>query len=88
MIIVRVELHSAITHQITELARMRICNVGVSQDGKQGDYVADTFRGRNKADLDKSTVQRTGTVHRHRRLSLHVWHLVYKALRECGFEKE
>ena len=28
MIVVRVELHSAITHQVTELARMHICNDG------------------------------------------------------------
>lgn len=88
MIVVRVELHSAITRTVKELARMHICNEATSEDGKKADYSAQTFRGRCAKDLDKRIVQRTSEVKGHRRLSLHVWHLVYKSLREMGFEKE
>jgi hypothetical protein len=87
MIVVRVELHSAITGQVTELARMNICNEGGTNDVAQyGGYVA---RGRDKAALDRSVQarswQHTGTLtdwHRHRH---HVWNLVLSMLLACGY---
>lgn len=78
MIVVRVELHSAITRRVTELARMHICNVGGTHT--KGDYSVETFRGRDKEALDKRIVQRSGKVQGHSRLALHVWSLVAKAL--------
>lgn len=78
MLIVRVELHSAITRQITEIARMRIANVGGTV--RLGDYTVDTFRGRDARALDRGKVQRTGHVWQHRRQDEHVWNLVAKAL--------
>lgn len=82
MIVVRVELWSAVTGNITELARMTLDNVGGSN--QLGDYRVRTLRGRSAQALDRAmisgTVQREGEVHRHPRLREHVWNLVAKAL--------
>lgn len=87
MIVVKVELHSAITGQRTELARMMIDNIG--GDTKVGDYRARTYRGRSEQTLDQAmrngTTTREGRVLGHRRLALHVWHLVAKALTGMGY---
>jgi hypothetical protein len=85
MIIVRVELLSAITGKHTELARMNICNIGGTES--LGDYHCETLRGRNSTDLDQRKINRTGKVSRHRRKELHVWHLVGRALAVMGYAK-
>jgi hypothetical protein len=79
MIVVRVELHSAITHKVTEIARMCIDNIGGTRNS--GDYRVRTMRGRDEEALDKQTVQREGRVLGHPRLTSHVWRLVSKALK-------
>lgn len=87
MIIVKVELHSAITGDRTELARMMIDNIG--GDMKRRDYRARTYRGRSGTALDKAMLAgattREGRVLGHRALDLHVWHLVSKALTGMGY---
>lgn len=83
MIIVRVELHSARTHEITELARMRICNE--SGDGNKRDYSVLTYFGRGKAQLDQKRPAHVGDVKGHRAEAEHVWNLVAKALKVCGY---
>lgn len=83
MIVVRVELWSAITGERTELARMHISNVGGS--AKRGDYAGKTFRGRDTRSLDRRVVQREGTVVDYPRLDLHVWHLVGRMLAGLGY---
>lgn len=83
MIVVRVELHSAVTGQVTELARMHICNEGGT--ATKGDYGVETLRGRDKTALDKRSVQRSGKVTSYPRLSIHVWHLVARALVAMGY---
>lgn len=83
MIVVRVELHSAITGAVTELARAHICNAGDS--GKLRDYFVRTLRGRSKAALDRGDVQRRGKVEQHPSEAVHVWHLVAKALAAMGY---
>lgn len=83
MIIVRVELHSAITGKITELARMAICNVGGTAD--RGDYSCETFRGRSRTTLDDRRRQRSGSVKGYPRLKIHVWHLVARALAAMNY---
>lgn len=87
VIIVRVELWSAVTGQVSELARMSIDNIG--GDIRHGDYRVRTLRGRSKEALDKAlisnNVQREGKVIRHARLSEHVWNLVAKALANTGY---
>ena len=84
MLVVRVELHSAITGRVSEIARMNIANTG-GGTGKNGDYRCETLRGRDKAVLDRRQVQREGKVLNYPRVSIHVWHLVARALVAMGY---
>lgn len=88
MLVVKVELHSAITGEVTELGRMIIANDG-SGDGQTGNY---TVRLGRKGQTDDRQVytkpQRTGEVKGHRRLALSVWNLVGKALHAVKHGKE
>jgi len=83
MIVVRVELHSAITGQITELARMYISNIGGTRNN--GNYDVRVLRGRDRDALNQNRVQRTGKVQNYPRLKLHVWNLVIRALTAAGY---
>lgn len=89
MIIVKVELWSAIDGSKEELARMVIDNIGGTQTS--GDYRARTLIGRSKPALDRALntipmkVQRNGQVIGHARLKEHVWNLVSKALSQMGY---
>jgi hypothetical protein len=85
MIVVKVELHSAITHRVTELARMVIANKGDEPNPKIGNYDVTTIRGRSTEALDEMTSQRKGEVLGHRRLDEHVWFLVGKALKAVKY---
>lgn len=83
MIVVRVELHSAITGKITEIARMGIANIGGTR--QRGHYAAETYRGRSAPDLARRVRQRNCAVKDYPRLSIHVWHLVARALVGMGY---
>lgn len=89
MIVVRVELHSAITGEQTELARMVIDNIGGTT--QLGDYRVRTMRGRSSKSLDKAmfanppTATREGRIYKHPRLREHVWNLVAKALSAMNY---
>lgn len=92
MIVIRVELWSAINGQRTELARMVIDNIGGTTN--LGDYRCRTLRGRSEESLDRALrtmattgTQREGRVLRHPRLREHVWNLVAKALSGMGYGK-
>lgn len=89
MIVVRVELWSAVDGEKTELARAMIHNVGGTM--KVGDYRGETYRGRSEATLTDAMrnqrVTKRGMVIGHRRLDLHVWHLVAKMLSSMGYGK-
>ncbi|MCA0208154.1 MAG: hypothetical protein LCH74_03740 [Proteobacteria bacterium] len=89
MIVIRVELWSAIDGQKTEIARAMINNVGGTL--KVGDYQGETYRGRSVDALNtamrRQQVTRSGTVTGHRRLDLHVWHLLAKMLTAMGYGK-
>ena len=84
MIVIKVELWSAITGSKQELARMVIDNVG--GDVNRGDYRTRTLRGRDEGALDRAMRStpmgstREGFVEGHPRLREHVWNLVAKAL--------
>jgi hypothetical protein len=91
MLVVRVELHSAITGETTEIARALIYNKGGTSN--RGDYNAMTFKGRDgqawtradiKAAMDKP--MRKGEVLDYPRKSLHVWNLVSRALTAMGYK--
>lgn len=87
MIVVKVELWSAITGETSEIARMTIDNIGGNQ--QRGDYRTRTMRGRSVEALHKAmltdNVTREGKVLGHERLRLHVWNLVAKALAGMGY---
>lgn len=83
MIIVRVELHSARTGEVTELARMHICNRGTL--GALRAYDVKTLRGRGAAQLDHGYVQRRDIVADWPAEQLHVWNLVYEALGRLNY---
>ncbi len=88
MIVVRLELWSAITHQRTEIARLMIANVG--GDETRGDYDGAAYVGRSEAALHKAMladkpVSRRGKVMAHARLQEHVWNLVAKMLANMGY---
>lgn len=100
MILVRVELHSAITGNVTELARMSICNTGENTNSRRGDYTTAVFRGRDSVTLTQNmlrffrsrdeaeatkAITRKGKVQNHARLQEHVWNLVAKALSGMGY---
>lgn len=85
MIIVRVELHSAITGKVTEIARGIICNKGGTKE--LGDYDVAIFHGRSADQLNRLQIQRRGNVEGHPRLRQHVWNLVAKALAGMGYGK-
>lgn len=90
MIVVKVELWSAISGHKTELARMVIDNVGGTD--QLGDYRCRTLRGRSAEALDRAMLSMDGTgatrsaaVLRHHRLREHVWNLVAKALTAMAY---
>lgn len=87
MIVVRVELWSAVDGSKTELARMHIANDGQAtvENWRRGTYDGESFKGRNSAALDKRTVSKRGRVENWPRLDLHVWNLVAAMLHTMGY---
>jgi hypothetical protein len=87
MIVVSVQLVSAIhPSRSKELARMEICNDGGGDDAR-GSYDVRTLRGRDKDTLDKRIVNRRGRVSDYPRLAIHVWHLVFEALKAVEYHR-
>lgn len=83
MILVRVELHSATTGQVKELARMQISNTGKNKNHPiEGDYTMKIF----KSPKFQAVIRR-GELFRHRRQSHSVWSLVGKSLRAMRYIK-
>lgn len=91
MIVVKVELWSAVTGEKSELARMIIDNIGGTY--RIGNYRTRTLRGRSKNALERAmsdipmNVTREGRVMRHPRLREHIWNLVAKGLVGMGYGK-
>jgi hypothetical protein len=84
MIIVRVELHSAITGKIIELARIKIWN-DVSGTNTRRNYQAISFRGRSTKQLNKETVIKHTELKEWPSKQLHVWNLVRAVLTNLGY---
>lgn len=87
MIVVRVELWSAVNGSRTELARMHIANDGeaTQTNHRIGDYVGEALRGRDTEALNRGVVQKRGSVRGWRRLDFHVWNLVAAMLDDMGY---
>lgn len=85
MLVVKVELHSAITGDVSEVGRLIIANDGKSFDPAVGHYNVRLGRkGANNARILLNP-QRAGRVEGHARESSSVWSLVAKALTAIGF---
>lgn len=87
MIVVKGELHSAITGNVTELGRAIIANTGGTLD--RGDYTTKVAR---KGCTDNRTLWekplREGEVTNYPRLSYSVWRLVIRALKSAFPEEK
>jgi hypothetical protein len=87
MLVIKVELWSAITGKKTEIARMHIANTGEDTSGgkrRRYNYTCKTLRGRSAKEFEKRTVQRCGMILDYYR-NQHVWNLVYRALNNMGY---
>lgn len=80
MIIVKVELHSAITGKVSLLASMVIANIGGTH--KRGNYKVAVANKRDAGDHRATLTrpQRSGSVSDYPRLSYSVWRLVSRAV--------
>ncbi|PZU62345.1 MAG: hypothetical protein DI552_00305 [Brevundimonas sp.] len=89
MIVVRVELWSAVDGSRTELARMHIANDGQASvaNPRLGDYVGETFVGRDREALNRGRVSRRGQVRGWRRHDFHIWNLVRAMLDDMGYRQ-
>lgn len=90
MIVVKVELHSANTGNVTELGKMIIANDGrrSSNDPTRGDYTVKLGRRGNTKDEEVwNKPLRVGEVKDYPRLTYSIWILVARALKAVGIEK-
>lgn len=85
MIVVRVELWSAVTGARTELARMHISNDGTGSATRRN-YDGMTFRGRSAAQLDRLTPSKSGRLADFPSQQLHIWNLVARMLDRMGYQ--
>lgn len=82
MIVVKIELHSAVTGVVSELGRMLISNDGTSRDPKRGHYDVRLMRRGSP-----TVVQRQARVEKYPRAAFSVWVLVARALKNVGIER-
>lgn len=88
MIVVRIELHSAVTGKVEEIGQMVISNDGTSANPKRGNY--DVRLGRRGVTDTRQIVnapQRRARVELFPRASFSVWVLVARALKNLGIER-
>ena len=89
MIVVKVELHSAITGRITELGRAVIGNLGINRSGSRGDYeIRVGRRGDSRTQQCLDNPVRAGRVLNWPRESYSVWRLVARCLLEAFPEEK
>lgn len=79
MIVVKIELHSAISGKVSELGRMHISNDGTGSRTR-GNYTIKTLRKKT------GSLLRSAKVNGHPRLSQPVWVLLSKALAALGYD--
>lgn len=89
MLVVKIELHSANTGAITEIANMVIANDGTGSV-KKGNYWGKTFKKGHsyytEYDKEKPQVLKEGSVKDYSRNDLHVWNLVARMLQSMGYK--
>jgi hypothetical protein len=85
MLVVKVELHSAVTGEVTELGRAIIANEGTGTPDHGNYNVSIGRKGQTGNIAIFSKPVRRGYVRQHARLSSSVWILVRKSLEAAGF---
>lgn len=87
VLIVRVELLSAVTGDKKEIACMIIANDGTSQLASRGDYDGWILKTGPEGYVPevKFPTLRKGRVENHKRLTLSVWNLVLKMLQQMKY---
>lgn len=93
MIVVKIELHSAVSGEVSEIGRMYIANDGEKsvQDPTKGDYLVKVCRRGSPGITDfytKKRGERLGSVKDYPRLSYNVWRLIMRALRSAFPEEK
>lgn len=78
MLVVKVELHSAITGKVTEIAKMHIANTGQGTPDR-GNYVGKSVK-KGRDPYRVGSIMRWGEVFNYPRKSKHVWNLVARML--------
>lgn len=88
MLVVKIELHSAITGEISEIGKMIIANTGGTREC--GDYRVAVSHKNDLNDLKKIWTEpcREGEVKSYPRLSYNVWRLVSRAIRSAFPEEK
>lgn len=81
MIVIKVELHSAITNKVTILGKMVLTNDGT------GDQFTGNYNGSIYRKSDFRTVTRSARVEGHKRKTEVIWVLVAKMLKNMGYLK-
>jgi hypothetical protein len=84
MIVVSVHLVSARNGQVTELARMEICNDDTGTHERRN-YIARVLRGRSQEQLDRRRVHRSVELKDWPSLQRHIWQLVAVILAKLGY---
>ena len=90
MLVVKIELWSAITGKRQEIGRMYIANDGSSGNPKKGNYNVKVAR-KNSKDYkgwEKISHTREGKVLDYPRLSYNVWRLILRSLKACFPEEK
>lgn len=89
MIIVTIELKSAVDGRTEKLGEMVICNDGTSTQRTRGNYDAFVYRKHKFFDWKKLTnnLTRRGRVENYSRLQRPIWDLVGLALKDMGYGK-
>ena len=88
MIVVKIELHSAVTKQITLLGSMIIDNIGGTNT--KGNYRVRVGRKTDAENLNQIAQNplRIGEVNDYPRLAYNVWRLVFRALKSTFPEEK
>lgn len=88
MLVIKIELHSAVTGKVKPLGQAIIINDGTGEPGR-GNYEVRVGHGRDAKSLAKVYTRpaRKGRVENYPRLSYSVWRLVIRALR-AAFPEE
>lgn len=88
MIVVKIELWSAVTGEKTEIGQMVLANDGTSRDIKRGNYdVKLGRRGVTDTKIIWQKPQKQARVELFPRQSFSVWVLVARALKNLGIER-